>query len=419
MNSPLLAIPTDILDSILFQVSHLPQSSTQTLSSCSLSSKFLLIPSQRLLFHTVDLSCNHKHQSTQLEYLLAQNPTLGTYVRELIISERVSRGHFRLLTHGSRMARILRAMEGLQVLVLRTYEGMMLWREFSEPLKKAFVELFRGGHLHTLTICNMEGLPLGAVMGSAGVRRMVFDNVTVQADENEGFKSVSSKDITRPMSVDFSRAQDVAQGFLKAARNPDIPFSLSQLSSMRFAPTLKVEILAMRPILAAYGKYDEFTELEYSLTSCKDLLYMIDDIIRLDTLPYLRNLTLLIDPHFFLLPRNLHELATSLSSASPTNSINTLTIIIEALPFVSKSSRGQIHDADWGCIDKALIEGGRYGYLREVRVRVKLRKNPGWSLRSVRTEAVEEWEAALRGSLSRKMRLCEGAGIRLSVRVFA
>ncbi|KAF8995040.1 hypothetical protein BDQ17DRAFT_1366099 [Cyathus striatus] len=407
MHSPLLTVPTDILESILLQVSHLPQSSTQTLSSCSLSSKSLLIPSQRLLFHTIDLSCNHKHQSTRLEFLL------------LIISERVSRGHFRLLTHGSRMARILRAMTGLQVLILRTYEGKMLWRGFSDPLKKAFVGLFRGGHLHTLTICNMEGLPLGAVMGSAGVRRMMFDNVIVQADAEDWYES-QSKDITCPMSVDFSRSLDVAQGLLRADKNPDIPLSFAMLSSMRVAPVSNAEIIAMSSILASYGKYDEFTGLEYSFTSCKEpqALHTIDDIIRLDTLPYLRNLTFLIDPHFLRFPRNLHVLATSLKSASPTNAINTLAIIIDALPFTSKSSTGQVHDADWGCIDKVLIEGGRFGYLREVRVRVNLRQNPGWR-RSVPMEAVVEWEAAFGVSVRRKMRLCEGAGVILSVRVFA
>jgi hypothetical protein len=177
-------IPQDIINNIISELTG----DSNTLKCCATVSRSFLHPSRRTLFAAIHL-CT-QGQTEQLHGLLTSVPEISLYIRELSFAYKPNdvpcpRHELEAwLKMDRNLASVFRKLvPGLRVLSWGVMDGwsVLQWDDdLSNELQSALLDIFRSPSLTTITISNLECLPLSVFNGFTHVKKLTFDHVELK-----------------------------------------------------------------------------------------------------------------------------------------------------------------------------------------------------------------------------------------------
>jgi len=190
-------IPTDLIDAIIDQVALLTPtgkelgpttSSTSTLSSCALTSRAFVFPSQKHIFHTIDLGARLPRGVYYVRFhrLLLSNPYLGTHVRHLRLVDNCEdfANGISWLTHLSTpISRTLGFLPNLHSFGLNFNSTGANWDTVPDETRAAFGRVFRMESVKEVELEFAFGFPAVLLMSLARLKYLALSNVDLDTDE--------------------------------------------------------------------------------------------------------------------------------------------------------------------------------------------------------------------------------------------
>jgi hypothetical protein len=263
MSSP--TIPAELIDAIVDQVAlltaannepGLKKTSTSTLSSCALTSRAFVFPSQKHIFHTIDLARGVYY--ARFHRLLLLNPYLGTHVRHLKLvgdPEYDFPNGFLGLTHlRTPLSPMLGFLPNLLSFGLTFNLTNTDWNSVPDETWAAFDFVFRMESVKEVELEFVFGFPAALLVSLARLRYLVLSNVDLDADEGIQDHESNSK-LRRQVALEGLYLRAVSPGVIKT-----ITKALS--NSVDAPPTLRK--LALTPMFG-----EEFAEAVAELiTAC-------------------------------------------------------------------------------------------------------------------------------------------------------
>jgi hypothetical protein len=188
-------IPTELIEAIIVWVALLtstnkePELKASTLSSCALTCRAFVFPSQKYIFHTIDLGAR---PPTGLYYvrfhrLLLSNPYLGTHVRHLRLVDNTEDGFangISWLTHlRTPISRTLGFLPNLRSFGLCFISTGKFWDGVPNKTRAAFSRVFKMGGVKEVELESAVGFPVALLVSLARLKYLALSNVDLDADE--------------------------------------------------------------------------------------------------------------------------------------------------------------------------------------------------------------------------------------------
>ena len=173
-------LPQELIDSIISQLND-----RKSLKACSLVASPFVLPSQRLLFHTIDLdtpTLTPRNLKIYVRFLriLTLNPLLGTYVRSLRLGDDSDNfGSSRSWTAHKNLPQLLQLLPRLEAFTLTFNSCEIQWTSIPEDVRAAFVRLFRLPTLQAISLEVIRGFPLQLLFGRTPLKQLSLSFVDV------------------------------------------------------------------------------------------------------------------------------------------------------------------------------------------------------------------------------------------------
>jgi hypothetical protein len=245
MSSP--TIPTELIDAIIDQVAlltpannepGLKKTSTSTLSSCALTSRAFVFPSQKHIFHTIDLA--RRVYYARFHRLLLLNPYLGTYVRHLKLvgdpEDDFPNGTSSLTHLRSPLSLILGFLPNLLSFGLTFNLTNTDWNSVPDETWAAFDCVFRMESVKEVELVFVLGFPVALLVSLARLKYLALGNVDLDIDEwIQDHESSSSSNPQPEVALEGLYLRGVSPGVIrtltKTLRNSaDTPSTLRKLA---------------------------------------------------------------------------------------------------------------------------------------------------------------------------------------------
>ncbi|KAF8162560.1 hypothetical protein B0H34DRAFT_691774 [Crassisporium funariophilum] len=409
-------LPAELVEHIVYEVGHLPSTNPEgertrisTLKSCALVSFAFLFPSQRLLFHTIDLDSFWRHLtrkkcSLRFHRLLSSSPHVGTYVRELRLGDDVEDDYSAnagtnrsWLPQATHIPSMLQMMPNLTAFSLTFNGDVIQWKSLSAEIRSALGRLFRLPTLQAVTLEFITGFPPQLLYSLARLKCLGLSCVDV--DTSTPFKC---EDQTHLRSHSKSQLEAL---YLRGTLQPTILALTAALSS---ASPVSLRKLLVTPTVEP-GFCTEIAQLLLTIGSGISHFGWLPSIhfspssdpinISSTTLPHLHTLRFTVS---FRQMRSrggpfhkIHGLLGQLLSdtdATATNNIKSITFDVNFLQVASdeKSIR-----STWRPIE-ILLEHPGFARLQEIKIRLPTSTN-GVQARGMFGLAFEYFFVGLRG----------------------
>ena len=176
-------LPQELIDVIINQVDD-----RKTLKACSLVASSFVCPSQRLLFHTVDLDnailTPRKKAYARFLRLLTLNPLLGTYVRSLRLGDDSEDFGFSRswIIHAKKLPQLFRLLPQLEIFSLTFNSDEMNWKSIPADIRSAFERLFYLPTVQTVSLEFIRGFPPQLLFGLMHLKQLSLSFVDVDAN---------------------------------------------------------------------------------------------------------------------------------------------------------------------------------------------------------------------------------------------
>ena len=188
-------IPTDLIEAIIDWVALLASTSTEpglkasTLSSCALTSRAFVFPSQKHIFRTIDIGARSPTGVYYVRFhrLLVSNPYLGTHVRRLRLVDNTEDGFangISWLTHvRTPISRTLGFLPNLRSFGLCfNYTGAN-WGDLPDRTRAAFIRVFEMESVKEVELESAFGFPVALLVSLARMKYLALSNVKLDADK--------------------------------------------------------------------------------------------------------------------------------------------------------------------------------------------------------------------------------------------
>lgn len=185
--------PQELIDVIINQVDD-----RKTLEACSLVASSFVCPSQRLLFHTVDLDLAIRTPPRKKAYarflrLLTLNPLLGTYVRSLRLGDGLEGFGFSRswISSAKNLPQLFQLLPGLEIFSLTFNSDEKNWKSIPADIRSAFERLF---YLPTLQAVSLEYIyefPPQLLFKLMRLKQLSLSIVDVDANDTNYYLAVS------------------------------------------------------------------------------------------------------------------------------------------------------------------------------------------------------------------------------------
>ena len=194
-------IPTDLIEAIIDWVALLtptnkePRLKASTLSSCALTSRAFVFPSQKHIFHTIDLGARLPRGVYYVRFhrLLLSNPYLGTHVRHLRLVDNCEddfANGISWLTHLSTpISRTLGFLPNLRSFGLNFNSTGANWDNVPYETRAAFGRVFRMESMKEVELEFAFGFPVALLMSLARLKYLALANMDLNSDEEIYSKS--------------------------------------------------------------------------------------------------------------------------------------------------------------------------------------------------------------------------------------
>ena len=190
-------IPTDLIEAIIDWVALLePGLKDSTLSSCALTSRAFVFPSQKHIFHTIDLGARPPTGVYPVRFhrLLVSNPYLGTHVRHLRLVDNTEDGFsngISWLTH-LRMPILSLTLGFLPN--LRSFELSFIstganWNSMPDNARAGFNHVFMMENINEVELESAFGFPAALLVSLARLKYLALSSVDLDTDEEIYSKS--------------------------------------------------------------------------------------------------------------------------------------------------------------------------------------------------------------------------------------
>ncbi|KAF8059818.1 hypothetical protein FPV67DRAFT_1514181, partial [Lyophyllum atratum] len=242
------AVPHEIVDEIL---SYLSEDVT-TLMTCSTVSSAFREPSQRRLFHSLDLNLGHPASFKHLHLALSSNPDIVSYIRSVKIGLCED-------FDGDAVCVVLRILEHrVQVLQFDNISSFSLlgtWDNMPEPIKLCLLNLIYGPSCISLTLGDIF-LPAGYLRGASHLRQLnlLHADSTVSGDPTHPPTVHEPSDRRGYLEVLVLGTYVSTQRLLQALLHPLHPssLSLSQLRRLYASHQVSAEFQTLLDLSAGY-----------------------------------------------------------------------------------------------------------------------------------------------------------------------
>jgi hypothetical protein len=253
-------IPTDLIDAIIDQVALLTPtnkdlgrrtSSTSTLSSCALTSRAFVFPSQKHIFHTIDLGPRlPKVYYVRFHRLLVSNPYLGTHVRHLRLVDEFEddfANGISWITHPrAPISQTLGFLPNLRSFGLSFGSNDASWDSVPDETRAAFGRVFRMESVKEVELDFSFGFPVALLVSLTRLKYLALSIVRLDTD-----KEIPSKSPCEEVALEGLYLRGLSPGVIKTLTK-----ALS--NSADASPTLRK--LALTPTLEE-GFADAVAEL--------------------------------------------------------------------------------------------------------------------------------------------------------------
>ncbi|TFK36515.1 hypothetical protein BDQ12DRAFT_686548 [Crucibulum laeve] len=401
-------IPLDVYEHILSHVAD-DDKPIIALATCSLVSRYILSLCRKHIFHTVKLSYEQHKRLFQFQQLLISDPTIGSYVRKLILIDTIAIGYTQMLAkYDLKMPRMLRTFTGVQVLDIRCLSGTMSWIDLGEGTSSVLDELMKSEQFVSLHLYGISSLPMSALIKWTAVRKLSLSSVGIEDDLNNASAQVAGR-VTR---LAFCNSNE-SICLLARCRS----FDLSQLSIIEWTPKTEQEMLEGSqdafPLIGLH-RVDNF---ECDLTKYRNARTSIFyRHFSLQSLPSIRVFTLRFLPWPFRtsaisLGRSLRTL---LDTFITSNNLEELTVVLANLPFPSRTTSVIIGKASLSEVDE-LLTSARFSRLRKVTFKIEVL--PKISTSTSSTDIDSEYDPLLNPFRQQLLELNTSSTIDLTVAV--
>ena len=177
-------LPQELIDVIINQVDD-----RKTLKACSLVASSFVCPSQRLLFHTVDLDnvvpTPRKKAYARFLRLLTLNPVLGTYVRSLRLGDGpedfgLSRSW---IVNAKNLPQLFQFLPRLEIFSLTFNSDERDWKSIPADIRSAFEHLFYLPTVQAVSLDFIRGFPPQLLFGLMRLKRLSLSFVDVDVND--------------------------------------------------------------------------------------------------------------------------------------------------------------------------------------------------------------------------------------------
>ena len=260
-------IPTDLINAIIDQVALLDKelgcttSSTSTLSSCALTSRAFVFPSQKQIFHTIDLG-SHLPKPYYLRFhrLLVSNPYLGTHVRHLQLVDEFEdddANEISWIMHPrAPISQTLGFLPNLRSFGLNFNSNDANWDNVPDETRAAFGRVFRMESVEEVELEFAFGFPVALLVSLTRLKYLALSGVYLDTD-----KEIHSKSPCEEVALEGLYLRDVSPGVVKTltktlSNSADTPPTLRKLA---LTPTFKEEEFAdaVAELIIACGSHLE------------------------------------------------------------------------------------------------------------------------------------------------------------------
>jgi hypothetical protein len=262
-------IPTDLIDAIIDQVALLTPtnkelrrrtSSTSTLSSCALTSRAFVFPSQKHIFHTIDLGSRlPKLYYVRFHRLLVSNPYLGTHVRHLrLVDEFEDDDANELLwitDPREPISQTLGFLPNLRSFGLSFNSNDASWDSVPDETRAAFGRVFRMESVKEVELEFAFGFPVALLVSLTRLKYLALSKVYLDTD-----KEIHSKSPCEEVALEGLYLRGVSPGVIKTltktlSNSADGPPTLRKLA---LTPTFKEGFAnAVAELIIACGSHLE------------------------------------------------------------------------------------------------------------------------------------------------------------------
>jgi hypothetical protein len=177
-------LPQELIDVIINQVDD-----RKTLKACSLVASSFVCPSQRLLFHTVDLDnailTPRKKAYARFLRLLTLNPLLGTYVRSLRLGDDSEDFGFSRswIIHAKHLPQLFQLLPWLEIFSLTFNSDDRSWKSIPADIRAAFERLFYLPTVQAVSLEFIRGFPPQLLFDLMRLKRLSLSFVDVDAND--------------------------------------------------------------------------------------------------------------------------------------------------------------------------------------------------------------------------------------------
>ena len=178
----LSSLPQELIDAIIYQVDD-----RKTLNACSLVASSFVFPSQRHIFHTIDLDAPASRKKAYARFLrlLTINPHLGMYVRSLRLGDDSDDfGSSRSwIIHAKNLPQFFQLLPRLESFSLTFNSDEMDWKSIPAEIRSAFGRLFRLPTLQAISLEFICGFPPHLLFGLKHLKQLSLSCVDVDSSE--------------------------------------------------------------------------------------------------------------------------------------------------------------------------------------------------------------------------------------------
>ncbi|KIM49915.1 hypothetical protein M413DRAFT_439045 [Hebeloma cylindrosporum] len=227
-----VTLPSELIDAIIDQVALLD---TTTLHSCALTSRAFVFPSQKHIFHTIDLDVRRPRAVHYLRFhrLLQSKPHLGAHVRRLRLvddsKEDFAHG-FSWMTHPrTPISRTLGFLSNLRSFELSFNSTGEKWSAVPEETRVGFGRVFAMESVREVALECVSGFPVALLSSLARLKYLALSNVTIDSDEGSERMDVSNS-VTLEGLYLRGVSPEIIKILAKALSAPDTPPTLRKLA---------------------------------------------------------------------------------------------------------------------------------------------------------------------------------------------
>ena len=261
-------LPQELINAIINQIDI---DDHPTLKTCSLIAWPFVHPSQKSLFHTIELTGlkTRKGSYTRFLRLLTLKPHLGTYVRSLRIGDYAddSGSSRSWIIQAQNMPELFQLLPLLESFSLTFNSDEMNWKSIPAEIRAALGRLFRLPTLQTVSLEFIRGFPAQLLFGLT----TALDQLSlscVEVDFSHGHHSHHSASKLRGLHLRGTPPPTIA------ALSQCLPESIPTLRRLAITPTLEPGFCdAIRELMAAVGSNITHFEWLPSIHFCTSFFF--------------------------------------------------------------------------------------------------------------------------------------------------